>query len=121
MVLLLWRMPFNDEQFRELVVRVGAFYITRNKMRKAQDNMETVLENGSVPNDSQRKAYLQTVRHYFSEFEREARSQLKSVDKRLENVSQVHFNLTAERGVAVRRIEATQDVLTQLTSLDASP
>ncbi len=118
MVFFLWRMPYNDGEFREFVARVGAFYITRKKMRKAQDEIETALKNGSVPNDSQRKAYLQTVQRYFSEFEREARGQLKSVDKRLENVSQVHFNLTAERGVAVRRIEATQDVLNQLTSLD---
>ena len=111
-------MPYNDGQFRELVARVGTFYITRKKMRKAQDLMEAALKNGSLPNQQERCAYLQTVRQYFNEFEREARGQLKSVDKRLENVSQVHFNLTAERGVAVRRIEATQEVLRDLGSLE---
>ncbi len=119
MVFLPWRMPYNERRFRELVGRVGAFYITQKKMRKAQDTIETALQNGSIVNDSQQRAYLQVVQQYFSQFEREARKQLKFVDKRLENVSQVHFNLTAERNVAVRRIEATQEVLTQLTSLES--
>ncbi len=110
-------MPYNDGRFRELVGRVGAFYITQKKMRTAQDTIETALKNDSIVNDSQQRAYLQTVQQYFTEFEREARKQLSSLDKRIENVSQVHFNLTAERNVAVRRIEATQQVLTQLTTL----
>ncbi len=117
MVFLPWRMPYNDEQFRELVARVGAFYITQKKMRKAQDTIETALTNGSSINDPRRRAYLAAVQQYFSEFEREARKQLKFVDKRLEDVSQVQFNLTAERNVAVRRIEATQQVLYALSTL----
>ena len=61
-----------------------------------------------------RQRYLSAVRHYFVGFEREARGHLRDVDRRLEHVNQVHFNLTAERGVAVKRIEATNAVLTAL-------
>jgi hypothetical protein len=57
---------------------------------------------------------LSAVRAYFSGFEKEARTQLRSVDKRIEHVDQVHFNLSAERAVAVRRIEATRQVLEDL-------
>jgi hypothetical protein len=33
----------------------------------------------------------------------------------------VHFNLAAERGVAVKRIEATQAVLAAVAALEARP
>ncbi len=118
MVFLTWRMPYNENQFRELVARVGEFYITHKKMRKAQDKIEAALRNGSAQDPSEQRTYLQAVRQYFTEFDREARKQLRSVDQRLENVNQVHFNLTAERGVAVRRIEATQNVLRELSALN---
>ena len=52
-------------------------------------------------------------------FEREARGHLRDVDRRLEQANQVHFNLAAERGVAVKRIEATQAVLAELDTLGA--
>jgi hypothetical protein len=46
----------------------------------------------------------------------------RDVDRRLEHVNQVHFNLAAERAVAVKRIEATQGVLHALTGLgEVSP
>jgi hypothetical protein len=61
--------------------------------------------------------YVGAVRHYFEGFEREARGHLRDVDKRLEHANQVVFNLTAERGVAVKRIEATRGVLETLSGL----
>jgi len=42
---------------------------------------------------------------------------LRTVDKRLEHINQVHFNLTAERSVAVRRIDETRAVLDRLASV----
>lgn len=45
------------------------------------------------------------------------RAHLRDVDRRLERTNQIVFNLTAERGVAVKRIEATQSVLDALEPL----
>lgn len=72
--------------------------------------MESALANGDV-DERTKNEYLAKVRQYFAGFEREARAHLRSVDKRLEHVNQVHLNLSAERGAAVKRIEATQHVL----------
>lgn len=102
-----------DSDFRALVSRVGEFYITDKAMKNAQRAIEAALAGGE-PDERTRNEYLAAVRRYFTGFEREARSHLREVDKRLEHINQVHFNLTAERGVAVRRIEATQAVLQDL-------
>lgn len=100
----------GEDSLRELVARVGEFYVTDKSLLAAQKKMAGALEGGSV-DDRARREYLAAVRRYFAGFEKEARSHLRDVDKRLEQINQVHFNLTAERGVAVRRIEATQSVL----------
>ena len=101
------------DSVRALAARVGEFYITDKAMKTAQQKMETALASGAVDGRT-RDEYLAAVRRYFTGFEKEARGHLRDVDKRLEHVNQVHFNLTAERGVAVRRIEATQSVLAEL-------
>lgn len=104
-----------DDSLRDLVARVGEFYITDKTMKAAQKKIQTALDAGSVE-ERTRQEYLKAVQRYFAAFEKEARAHLRDVDKRLEHVNQVHFNLTAERGVAVRRIEATQSVLQELQS-----
>jgi hypothetical protein len=85
-------------------------------MRKAQDAATQALANGPL-DPRQRDDYLAAVKHYFAAFEREARGHLRDVDRRLEHANQVVFNLAAERGVAVKRIEATQAVLAELDAL----
>lgn len=102
-----------EDALRALVAKVGAFYITDKTMKQAQKEIESALAAGE-PGERARESYLQAVRRYFTGFEREARGHLRDVDKRLEHANQVVFNLTAERGVAVRRIEATQSVLEDL-------
>lgn len=106
----------NGDGFRALVARVGEFYITDRAMKNVQKRIESALTAGD-PEERLKNEYLQAVRRYFTGFEREARAHLRDVDKRLEHVNQVHFNLTAERGVAVRRIEATQTVLQELDNV----
>ena len=103
----------SDERFRALVARVGEFYITDRAMKTAQKKIEAYLAGGEAGKAAQQQ-YLDAVRRYFTGFEREARAQLRDVDKRLVHVNQVHFNLTAERGVVVKRIEATQGVLKEI-------
>lgn len=106
-----------DERLAALAARVGAFHITERTMKRAQNDIESAIASGDV-DERTRRAYLHAVRHYFDGFQSEARSHLRDVDRRLENVNQVRFNLTAERGVAVKRIEATQDVLQDVTALE---
>ena len=103
-----------------LVAHVGEFYITDKAMKRAQSSMERALSAGSLT-ETQKADYLAAVERYFTSFEREARAHLRDVDRRLEHVNQVHFNLTAERGVAVRRIEATQGILAELNSVANAP
>lgn len=102
-----------DDSLRALVARVGEFYVTDKTLKAAQKKIESAIASGTVDERAQSE-YVEAVRRYFSGFEKEARGHLRDVDKRLEQVNQVHFNLTAERGVAVRRIEATQGVLQEL-------
>lgn len=111
-------MPVDPAALRALVTRVGEFYLTDKRMKKAQDRISAELEAGA-PSDAAVREYLETISKYFTGFEREAREHLRSVDKRLEHINQVHFNLSAERGVAVRRIEATQEVLQTLHGLES--
>jgi hypothetical protein len=103
-----------------LVAHVGEFYITDKAMKRAQTRIERALNAGSV-SEAEKAEYLAAVERYFTSFEREARTHLRDVDRRLEHVNQVHFNLTAERGVAVRRIEATQGILAELNSVANAP
>ena len=110
-------MPVPDESLRALAERVAAFHITDRAMLKAQRAIQAALERGD-PSESERAAYLRDVQNYFEGFEREARGHLRDVDKRLEQLNQVIFNLTAERAVAVKRIEATQSVLHELQAME---
>lgn len=105
----------SETSLAALVAHVGEFHITDKTMKQAQVRMEEALRNGSA--EAERDAYLRAVRAYFAGFEREARAHLRDVDKRLEQINQVHFNLSAERGVAVKRIEATQAVLADVAHL----
>jgi Arc/MetJ family transcription regulator len=102
----------------ELVARVGAFHITDRAMGRAQRAIESAIGRDAV-DDAARRAYLSAVRRYFHGFDNEAREQLRDVDRRLERINQIHFNLTAERGVAVKRIEATQAVIEALDAFEA--
>lgn len=99
------------------MARVAVFHIVDRNMRSAQDAIVRALRNGNVE-EGQRLAYLDAVRRYFAGFDREARSNLRDVDKRLEHVNQVRFNLTAERAVIAKRIEATSAVLQQLDAIE---
>jgi hypothetical protein len=105
-------MPI-DPALAQLVAHVGNFHITQRRMKRAQASMEAALAEGSV-DEAAVAAYLNEVRRYFERFDAEARAQLRDVDRQLERVNQIHFNFTAERGVAVKRIEAIDAVLHSL-------
>jgi hypothetical protein len=108
-----------DASFAQLTAQIGAFHITEPAMRRAQQRIEAAIARADVDADEMR-AYLTAARRYFSSFDREARAHLRDVDRRLTRANQVVFNLTAERGVAVKRIEATTAVLRALPSTETS-
>jgi hypothetical protein len=101
-----------------LVAAVGAFHITDKAMRTAQERAQRALAAGSV-DEAAVGAYLAAVRRYFEPYEREARGQLEHVDRELERLYQLQFNLTAERGVVAKRVEAVRGVLDALAELRA--
>jgi hypothetical protein len=111
-------MPARDPQaLAELVAEVGRFYVRDKAMRRAQDAMSAALAAGTPPGEKAVDAYIAAVRTYFGGFEREARAHLADIDRRLAKVSQLQFNLTAERGVTQRRVEVTQGVLGRIEEL----
>ncbi|MFN2461755.1 MAG: hypothetical protein ABR591_13905 [Candidatus Velthaea sp.] len=105
------------ERLRTFVGTVGAFYVRERALTRAQRRIEAALAAGA-PDAAAVAAYLREVRRYFEGFTREARAQVAYVDRELERLYQRQFNLTAERGVAARRVEATQGVLSALAELE---
>ncbi len=106
-------MPVDETSLRALVERVGAFYVTDRTMLTAQRTIEQALATNAV-DERAAHAYFSAVKRYFTGFEHQARQHVRDVDRRLENANQVVFNLTAERAVAARRVDATRAVLDAL-------
>jgi len=105
-----------DPRWRELADRVSGFHLTDRAMLRAQFAFVTALRDGE-PSPPTCRTYAQAVRRYFERFERDARAQLGDVDRALEQLYQRQYNLAAERGVALKRIEAVQGVLASLGEL----
>ena len=106
----------DSSPLRSLVAAVGAFTIRDRKLQASQARMERALATGE-PDPAQAERYLAEVRRYFTRFSAEARGHLAAVDRELETLYQRQYNLTAERGVAAKRIEITQGVLSALAEL----
>lgn len=112
-------MP-SDKLLRDLVTRVAVFHITDRTMLQEQREILCALDSGNVDADALAR-YRSAVHRYFSGFESEARTHLRDIDRRLEALHQVEFNLGAERAVAVKRIEAASSVVHDLAALDGMP
>jgi hypothetical protein len=108
----------DTQRFAALVATVGAFHLTDRAMLRAQAAIEAALAAGSADASAVR-AYLAAVRRYFGPYEREARDQLRHVDRELERLYQLQYNLTAERGVVAKRVEAVRGVLEAVEEHDA--
>jgi hypothetical protein len=105
------------ERLQALTAEVGTFHLRERAIRRAHAAMSALLESGGEIGPADAAAYLAAVRRYFTGFSREAAAHLGDVERRLTHASQVQFNLAAERGVAVRRVEITQGVLSKLAEL----
>jgi len=106
-------------RLRTLVATVSEFYLRDRALLAAQKKIERALAAGE-PDASSVRAYLSAVDRYFKGFHREAKAQLEHVDRELQRLYQLQFNLTAERGVAAKRVEATQGVLATVAEIAAS-
>lgn len=101
---------------RALVAQVAEFRIRDRAMTSAQKAMEAILTERE-PTEEELRRYRSAVERYFSGFVREARQRLDELDRRITHANQVQFNLQAERGVALRRVELTQGVLSGVAEL----
>jgi hypothetical protein len=110
-------MPVDREGLSALVAEIARFHIRDRKMRRAQARAANLLAGGAALSDEDAAAYLAAALRYFRGFEREARAHLRDLDGRLARASQLQFNLSAERGVAARRVEVTQGVLARVEEL----
>jgi hypothetical protein len=110
-------MPVDRERLRALAAEIGRFYVRDRRLRRAQDRMAELLAAPEPVPDAEIARYLTEVLRYFRGFEREARVRLRDLDRRLARVSQLQFNLTAERGVAAGRVEATVGVLARVAEI----
>ncbi len=106
----------DRERLAALAATVGTFHVTDRAMRYAQESVERALASGDV-DGVQARAYLDAVARYFGPYEGEALGQLRHVDRELERLYQLQFNLTAERGVVAKRIDAVRGVLAALAEL----
>ncbi|MGD0051095.1 MAG: hypothetical protein ABSD03_04640 [Vulcanimicrobiaceae bacterium] len=106
----------DRERLAALVAAVGAFHVTDRGLRAAQARITAALAAGKVE-PAAVSAYLSAIRRYFEPYEREARGQLRHVDRELERLYQLQYNLAAERGVVGRRIEAVRGVLDALAEV----
>ncbi len=107
----------DREAVRALWTEVQGFYVRDRRLKRAQSVMEQILQNHAELTGEAVRQYLDAVRGYFSGFHREAKHHLQRIDRRLEQLAQLQFNATAERGVANRRLEITQSVLSRVESL----
>jgi hypothetical protein len=85
-------------------------------MNSAQRTMEAILAERE-PTEEELGRYRIALERHFSGFAREARRRLDELDRRITQINQVQFNLQAERGVALRRVELTQGVLSGAAEL----
>jgi hypothetical protein len=104
-------------RLRALHETVAGFYVRDRALLRAQRDLGKILDRGKPVSDRAARRYLEAVERYFSGFSGEAQAQLGKLERRLAEVSQLHYNLTAERGVAVKRVAATQGVLTTIAEL----
>ena len=112
------RVPELD-RLATLVETIAGFHVTDRALLRAQRAIEREIAAGA-PAAATVAAYLGAARSYFSGFERDARAQLASVDRELEALYARQYNLAAERGVAAKRIEAVQGVVTQLAEFSTT-
>jgi len=107
----------DREAVRALWNEVEGFYVRDRSLKKAQSDMLRALNSDEDLQGGAVSTYIDVVRRYFTGFHREAKQHVNTIDRRLEQLAQLQFNATAERGVAARRVEVTQNVLARVDTI----
>jgi len=111
-----WTLPADRERLERIAKEVAEFRIRDRRLLAEQKKIEEILRDRE-PNADEVRRYRDAVERYFRGFTREAKQRLDELDRRIAHINQVQFNLQAERGVALRRIEKTQGVLSEVSEL----
>ena len=87
-------------------------------MRSLHQSVGKALESECATVDIEER-YRQALQRYFAGFDRQTRDQLRDLDRRLAELAQAQLNFTAERNVAVKRLENIGDMLGLLDEITA--
>ena len=93
-----------EADLRTLYERAAAFHFSEAAIRSLHERVGKALDAGA-PTREMEEAYRAALRRYFAGFETQTRAQLRDLDRRLAELAQAQLNFTAERNVAVKRLE----------------
>ncbi|HVA36390.1 MAG TPA: hypothetical protein VNJ51_02125 [Candidatus Dormibacteraeota bacterium] len=97
---------------------VGSYRIGDRALRASLDRIRAHVERGETPSERDLETFVRDARRYFAGLEREARAQIKDLDRRLDDLFQQQYNLQAERGVAHRRLLGATETLERLQQVE---
>lgn len=98
---------------RTLYERADRFHFSDPSMRSLHQSVGKALESESASADLEER-YRKALQRYFVGFDRQTRAQLRDLDRRLAELAQAQLNFTAERNVAVKRLENIGDLIALL-------
>jgi len=87
---------------------VDSFHITDRKLLRARKALAERADQAHIA------AFRKEAQRYFAALQREAEEHMRSVDRRLDDLYQLQYNLQAERAVAQRRGEGARELLEAL-------
>ncbi len=93
-----------EADLRTLYERATAFHFSDAAIRSLHERVGKALEAGA-PTRELEETYRKALLRYFAGFDTQTRAQLRDLDRRLAELAQSQLNFTAERNVAVKRLE----------------
>jgi len=93
-----------EADLRTLYERATAFHFSDAAIRSLHERVGKALEAGA-PTRELEETYRKALLRYFAGFDTQTRAQLRDLDRRLAELAQAQLNFTAERNVAVKRLE----------------
>jgi len=97
-----------------LYARAGNFYFSDPSIRSLHERVGRALDSGTHDRNLEAQ-YRKALLRYFGGFDAQTRAQLRDLDRRLAELAQAQLNFTAERNVAVKRL---QNIASMLGMLD---
>ncbi|MGC8485790.1 MAG: hypothetical protein ACP5O6_09185 [Candidatus Baltobacteraceae bacterium] len=103
-------MARAEADLRALYERADRFHFSDPSMRALHERVGKAIESASAPAELEAR-YREALQRYFVGFDRQTRAQLRDLDRRLSELAQAQLNFTAERNVAVKRLENIGEML----------